>query len=44
MAGAFLFYELIVPDCVELVCKLYLVCFPIVMRYWGLTSVLLVLE
>ena len=39
MAGAFLFYGLIVADWVELMCKLYLVCFHGVKWFGGLTRV-----
>jgi hypothetical protein len=39
VAGAFLIYELIVGDWVELICKLYLICFHEVMWFGDLTSV-----
>ena len=39
MAGAFLFYGLIVADWVELMCKLYLVCFHGVKWFGDLTSI-----
>jgi hypothetical protein len=39
LAGAFLFYGLIVADWVELMCKLYVVCFHGVKWFGDLTGV-----